>query len=1274
MTNETNNKEYSLEQILRATLYSIGDAVIATDKRGRVTLMNPVAEKLTGWKEREARGKALSTIFRIVNEETRKKVESPVPRVLREGIVVGLANHTILISRNGKEIPIADAGAPIKDESGKVVGVVLVFRDQTAERTAQRAVQDAREFAESVIATVREPLLVLDEKLEVVAANRSFYDVFNVKPEETIGKKVYRLGNGQWNIPALRKLLEDILPSNSHFDDYEVTHDFEHIGRRTMLLNARRLFREANRSKLILLAIEDITERKQAEEALKESEERFHRISDLTSDYAYAFRVEKGNRLVLEWVTDSFTRITGYTPQEVDERGGWPSLIHPDDMPIALARAQRLFSGEDDVSEFRIVRKDGQSRWLRDHGHPVWDDKQQRVVRIYGAAQDITEQKRVEETLRESELRFRSVWENATDGMRITNEEGTIVMVNEAYCKMVEKPRQELEGKPLSIVYEPTRRDDVVRKHQERFRSRTIPPYLERELTLWNGKKKSFALSNTFLELSGRPLLSLSIFRDITERKRAEEELQRSHEWLNSIFEASRDGIIVEDNEQIVYVNRAAVQLYGYSDPQEMIGKHVSLLQSGEDNERMLEYGRKRERGEPVPTQYEFKGRRKDGSLFDCEISVSQGTIGGRTLIIAVLRDITERRKAQKQIDMLAQAMRSTSECVSITDLEDKLLFVNEAFLKTYGYKEEELLGKPIGIVRSPNNAPGVVSEILPATLRGSWQGELLNRRKDGSDFPIFLSTSVVHDDRGRPVALGGVATDITERKRAEEEIRQSRERYERFFMEDLTGDYISTPDGRLLACNPAFVRIFGFASAEEALSTNMTSLFRTPEERQRLLSLFQRERKLEYYEMQMRKLDGTPLYLIANIIGRFDEHDRLVEMQGYLFDDTKRQQLEEQLRHTQKLESLGTLASGIAHDFNNILGIILGHAALLDRFRNDPTKFSQSLDAVSSATKRGAALVKQMLTFARKTESLVQPLDLNTLVKEVAKMLYETFPRTITIERTLDPTLPAIIADATQIHQVLLNLSVNARDAMPKGGTLRFSTSVVTAAHLADRFATVTAEKYVALTITDTGMGMDEKTRERIFEPFFTTKGPGRGTGLGLSVVHGVVGAHGGFIDVESQLGKGTTFRIYFPATEQTALEFRAANEAVSELLRGTETILFVEDEESLRQVVEMGLTSAGYKVLLAGDGQKGLDIYRERMHEIALVISDIGLPVMTGDELFKEIKRINSNAKVILASGFVDPQAKSELLKGGVKEFVGKPYTLNEILQKARTVINAN
>jgi len=250
------------EAELRATLYSIGDAVIATDAQGRVARMNPVAEQLTGWREAEARGKPLAEVFRIVNEETRAPVQDPVTRVLREGTVIGLANHTLLLARDGREISIADAGAPIHDARGKIVGVVLVFRDQTAERAAQRAVQEAREYAESIVATARDPLIVLDNDLRVVTANRAFYRVFATTPEETEGRLLYELGNRQWDIPELRRLLGEILPQNTAFNDYAVAHDFECIGPRTMLLNARRLHREG-KADLILLAIEDITARKQ---------------------------------------------------------------------------------------------------------------------------------------------------------------------------------------------------------------------------------------------------------------------------------------------------------------------------------------------------------------------------------------------------------------------------------------------------------------------------------------------------------------------------------------------------------------------------------------------------------------------------------------------------------------------------------------------------------------------------------------------------------------------------------------------------------------------------------------------------------------------------------------------------------------------------------------------------------------------------------------------------------------------------------------------------
>ncbi|GAB4482888.1 MAG: hypothetical protein Kow0088_25940 [Anaerolineales bacterium] len=508
------------EAWFRTTLYSIGDAVITTDRQGLILQMNPEAERLTGWGEREAQGKPLSEIFKIINEETRREVENPVDRVLREGVVVGLANHTLLISRSGEEIPIMDSGAPIRGDNGEIVGVVLVFRDQRREREAQRAVEAARRYAEAIVDTVREAMLVLDADLRVVSANRSFYRLFQVTPADTLGRFIYELGNHQWDIPALRKLLEDILPQNSHFDDFEVEHTFEKIGRRVMLLNARRVVQEDQKTQWILFAIQDITEKKaaeqalinserqyrilfennplpmwiydleslsflavneaaqqkygyshkeflhltlkdirppediprlledvantsaalnfagewrhrkkdgtifpveiishvidyqgraarlvtaidlsekkRAEEALRLSEERYHAISEMISDYAYAFRVEEDGSLVREWLAGNFEQITGYTPEESQARGGWQTLIYPPDMPIAMQRFKRLLSGESDISEFRILRKDGRMRWLRDHGKPIWDYQAGRVVRIYGAAQDITERKQRE--------------------------------------------------------------------------------------------------------------------------------------------------------------------------------------------------------------------------------------------------------------------------------------------------------------------------------------------------------------------------------------------------------------------------------------------------------------------------------------------------------------------------------------------------------------------------------------------------------------------------------------------------------------------------------------------------------------------------------------------------------------------------------------------------------------------------------------------------------------------------------------------------------------
>ncbi|MEW5798306.1 MAG: PAS domain S-box protein [Bacteroidota bacterium] len=1015
------------EEWFRTTLYSIGDAVITTDSRGKVLHMNPVAERLTSWKESEAQGKSLSMVFHIVNENTRKKVPNPVQRILREGIVVGLANHTLLISRDGTEYPIADAGAPIKDANGNIVGVVLVFRDQTQERNAQRAVEDVKNFAESIIATIREPLLVLDDKLEVVLANRSFYNVFQVTERETIGKKVYHLGNGQWNIPELHSLLENILPANSHFDDFEVHHQFEKIGERTMQLNARRLLREQNHSKLILLAIEDITERKKEEEKRRLAEERFRYIASVISDYAYTFRVNPDMTLTGEWVSDPFTKAFGYTLAEIDARGGWQSMVHPDDLPMMQQHALKVVTGTSDIIETRFVTRDGTVRWLRDYATPVWDKQENRVIRIYGAAQDITERKHTELALKANEERYRTIVEN----------------LNQAY------------------------------------------------------------------------------------------------------YEADRMG-------RFTYYNPGLLFISGYTE---------------------------------------------------------------------------EELRSMASFHLVAEEHRQQV-------MESYKQWLNEK--------------------------------------RTNMTMEFKVQTKTGKTFWVEQATYFEFDTNGTFVNAVNILRDIDERKKTEEELLRSRGQYLQFFMENLTANYIVTVDGTVRQCNPAYVNIFGFGSIDEALATNIASLHLTPQEWEKILSLLLQKHKLEYYELQMVKRDGTPLYLIANIIGKYNDNGRLVEVRGYLFDDTRRRQLEESLRQAQKLESIGTLASGIAHDFNNILGIILGHASVLERVQHDRTKVEQSTKAITTATKRGASLVKQLLTFARKTESVFEPLDVNIIIKELSKMLYETFPRTIAIVPQLDSTIPSIIADATQIHQVLLNLCVNARDAMPKGGTLTLTTSCVTSEQLMKRFPQATTRQYVELTVSDTGIGMDNQTLSRIFEPFFTTKGVGHGTGLGLSVVHGVLGSHNGFIDVDSQPGHGTTFRLYIPAAEKPLFAEETTVASSTELAGGTETILIVEDEEYLRQALENYLSASGYSVLEATNGQEALELYRSRMNDIHLVISDIGLPQMTGDELFRQIKKMNSTARVILASGFIDPNVKSELLKSGVNDIMIKPYTPNDVLLKTRQILD--
>jgi CheY-like chemotaxis protein len=320
----------------------------------------------------------------------------------------------------------------------------------------------------------------------------------------------------------------------------------------------------------------------------------------------------------------------------------------------------------------------------------------------------------------------------------------------------------------------------------------------------------------------------------------------------------------------------------------------------------------------------------------------------------------------------------------------------------------------------------------------------------------------------------------------------------------------------------------------------------------------------------------------------------------------------------------------------------------------------------------RGAALVRQILTFARKTDIVLAPMSLADLINEIVSMLKQTFPKIISFKEVIDKDIPFINADRTQIHQAMLNLCVNARDAMPKGGCITIKAERQTIGQVQERVPAANQDSYICLSITDTGEGMMESTRRRIFDPFFTTKEQGKGTGLGLAVVYGVVRSHNAFIDVESAVGRGTTFRLYFPIPSLSEQMIDSSSAVESYTIGGTETILLVEDEEALIEMVRLILKSKGYKVFTAQDGNEAIKVYKLHKNEIDIVLTDMGLPEMTGLDMFKKLKEVNAKVKAIFASGYFEPDIKSEIMKAGAKGFVQKPYSQSEILRILRSVLD--
>ncbi len=1026
----------------------------------------------------------------------------------------------------------------------------------------------------------------------------------------------------------------------------------------------------------LLGTVVDITDRKFAEEALRQSEERYRSLFE--NNLAGVFQTS-ADGMVLD-CNDAFAQLFGLRSKD-DIKGRLAKEFYPS--PADRRKYLRLLVEQGQLRNFEYLRR-------RDDGTLFWTMENVRLVRspdgtplrLEGTIIDISERKKAERELQESRERYRRLFDDHTAMKFIIDPEtGAVLDVNESTVRFYGWSREEfkrmtirdinvIEAEELQTAFE-----KAVSNSQDRFELRH---------RLADGSTRDVEVFTSKIETQGKAILE-SIVHDITERKEAEEAMIESERRYRRLITFLSDPVYIHVDGRISFANDAMCRLLGAADPSELIGRSIFEIIHPDSHEIVkqrlpLVFG-----GQLAPI-IEEKFVRLDGTSVDVEVSAVAIEWQGATGVQVMARDISARKEAEERLRVSDEIIKRVNSLILIADADGQIIYASPSVKSILGFEPEEVMGD--GWWRLTQWDDSQEFRNIAAAARGEipvaeLPYESRVRSKDGKSHWILWQ-----DAKGIDRELIGVGQDITDRKRAEEALVTSERKYKDIFESAPLGVYQSTFEGRFITCNSELAKMLGYGSPEEMIGLDMgTDVYFDEGERNALIAKYELRGFIADLEIRWKKKDGSLVWIQLNSRAIKDAAGKTLRFEGFVRDVSEQKRAKEQLRQTetrrreleleliqaQKLEGLGTLASGIAHDFNNLLGVIIGHASLLDRaFVDGQVGYKKNVDAILKASTRGAGLVRQMLTFARKTDVMIESVPLNDLVGEIVRFIRETFSKTISVETHLAPALPSIDADATQVHQILLNLCVNARDAMPDGGTLTISTGKEDRREWLIRHPKATAAAYVVLTVADTGLGMNEETQRRIFEPFFTTKEFGKGTGLGLSLVFGIMESHNGFITLRSQPGQGTTFRCYFPLPDRAA-ELRAIREAdLENIPGGNETILVVEDEEMLRELLSAILEPKGYELLLAEDGERGLAIYRENRDRIQLVLSDLGLPKFGGEELFARLKEVNPDIRFILSSGYMEPGTKVELLTKGVREILPKPYNPNEVLLSIRRALD--
>ena len=872
--------------------------------------------------------------------------------------------------------------------------------------------------------------------------------------------------------------------------------------------------------------------------------------------------------------------------------------------------------------------------------------------------------------LRVSENRFRTLFETANDAILLMDDRNFLSCNRKAEA-LYGCRQEEIVGQS-PVKFSPPRQPDG-RDSAESAREKIAAAFAGtpqnfdwRHLRL-DGTPFDAEVSLNRVELEGAMIL-IAIVRDVTVRRRAGETLRLSEAEYRHLFENALVGIYWSSPEgRLLRVNPALAAMYGYASPDAMIAEVTDAArQHYADPEERREFVRLlAEQGGMGPREYEMI--RRDGTrIWVLETARAVRDAEGKLLHLEGTNiDITERKRVGEALRQSEERFRSLSnaslEGIMIHD-RGLILDANLAFARLFGYEQpEELIGKNgPELLLTPESRTRIGERIR---RQESGLVEVTGIRKNGSTFAAETESQTLrYKDRDARIVS---CRDISDRKQVE-----ARNREQAALLDNANDAiYVTALDSTILYWNRGAERTYGWTSAEAVNRKTLELLAVDPVVEEAKVAVLLKEGNWTGERWRMTK-DGRKVEVFSRLMLVRDEQGKPRSIFSINTDITEKKQLEAQFLRAQRLESIGALASGIAHDLNNVLAPIIIGAPLLREMVKDQTG-RHLLTTMETSAKRGADIVKQVLTFARGIEGERVPQQPRHLIREMERIAEETFPKSIRIESDVAGDLWPVLGDSTQLHQALLNLCVNARDAMPGGGVLTLSAAnVVLAKEAAEKIPGAQPGSYVCLRVSDTGMGIPPEVEAKMFEPFFTTKGVGKGTGLGLSTVLGILRSHGGFIRVASEVGQGTTFELYLLATKAVEVELKRKSVPPWPYARG-ECILVVDDEGAVREVARRALMEFGYQVITASRGAEAVQSFRERQREIKLVLTDMMMPEMDGSALIAALRVIDSAVRIIGMTGMSDPAGMNAMKTLELSGMLAKPFTIDELLAVIREVL---